>query len=469
MEKVVVSVDGTVASRAAVDWCAHHLRSHTTVIGVCGVSFLGEFVLGLPPFELSASRIGDCADTLWCEPLRVAGLRCTARLVHRRQVAALIEVARREGADLLVVGRQSHHGLGDIVFGKGFDHLVHSPPCPVMVVPATGPGHGATTETDSGCPMNSAIVDIDDPEAARTAWRWCADHLADRATVVVVGNADGPTGRTGSRLFDPSPARAEDDLTPARHATLKRGGAVEGLRVLPRHGVPIARLIAASEPDVVVVSQPEHTALTGLAHLVGADRLVRLIDGAACPVVILPSPVRPNLSPPRPAHGQPPLGGPGTHVLPGTGTGRGATDPSGGARSPAEPPARARGHKVGPRPVRPVPDGRHRSDGSRIGVGTEGAVRKNRSRPGNPRHVLPWHDPGPAPPNGGGSRIWTILRAVATMNPLLAGDAGFVHPGGATQWRAPASPWPQPPDRQRVTPSAVHPTSGHRHRSRWDG
>ena len=285
----------------------------------------------------------------------------------------------------------------------------------------------------------------------------------------MVGNADGPTGRTGSGLFDPTPARAEGDLTPARYATLKGSAGADRLRVLPRDGVPIARLIAASEPDVVVVSQPARTTLTGLAHLVGAGRLDRLIDGAACPVVILPSPVRPDLSPDQFADGQSPRDPPfiPTHVRAGTDARRGSADPSSGGRPSEERPARPRGHQFGPRPVLRVPNGRHRLDGSRIGVGTGGAVRKDRARPGNPRRSVPWHDPGLGP-NAGGSRLWTLLRSVATMNPLLAVDAGFVHPGGITRSRTHGSLWPQSSDRQRVMPSAAYPGGGHRHRSRWD-
>ena len=292
MDRVVVSVDGTAASRAAVEWCAHHLRPGVSVIAVCGVSFLGEFALGLPPFETSASGIGDCADTIWCEPLRAAGLRCTPRLVHRRQVSALAEVTRREHADLLVIGRQSRHGLADIVIGNGFDRLVHRPPCPLVIVPATDQRGAATTQPDAGS----------------------------------VGSA----GRSASPPLDPFPARAEADLPLNWCAALAADDHADDVRVVSSQGVSkLGRLMSSNEADVVVVDQPDHGSLSGLANFVGGGRLLRLIDSARCPVVILPTARQSASSPKQSPMVSGPLAAARTHA--GSGGSPGPSVSSGGA------------------------------------------------------------------------------------------------------------------------------------------
>ena len=131
MERVVVSVDGSEAGKAAVAWCARHLTVGTAVIAVCGISELGEFAVSMPPFELAEERIEDCFKTTWCKPLRDAGLLCEARLVHLRQAAALAEVARVEQPDALVIGQRPTG-----IFGGGkLARLLRRPPCPVVVVP----------------------------------------------------------------------------------------------------------------------------------------------------------------------------------------------------------------------------------------------------------------------------------------------------------------------------------------------
>ena len=107
MDKVILSLDGSKAGRAAVRWCALHLAPTTTVIAVCGIGEFGEFVLGIPPFDLPSSEadIEECVEHEWTEPLRQAGLHCEPRLVHRRQAAALLDVVALEQSDALVIGR----------------------------------------------------------------------------------------------------------------------------------------------------------------------------------------------------------------------------------------------------------------------------------------------------------------------------------------------------------------------------
>jgi len=241
---------------------------------------------------------------LWSEPLRAAGLRCSAQLVHRRQVSALVEVTRREGADLLVVGRDSRHGLADIAVGAGFDHLVHAPPCPLVVVPDIPWGDG-TTKGGTWHPMRRAILDVDDPATARRAWRWCTDHLSGGATVVMVRHQDEPTGRPAFWPLDPTGEWEQGDLSPGTPRF--EGGPVDGIQVLADPGVTsLLELIASQKPDIVVVSRRRRSRVSGLARVVSSGELLGLIDGASCPVVLLATSDRSESSRHRSVGGYPP-------------------------------------------------------------------------------------------------------------------------------------------------------------------
>ncbi|HMK11465.1 MAG TPA: universal stress protein [Acidimicrobiales bacterium] len=137
--KVVLSAETGQQGRAAQAWCTEHLGPGDSVVAVVGLSNLGELVLGVPPFDGLATEGELIAEVEYdfCRQLRTSGVLCQTRFVRRAQARAVAEVASEEDADLIVIGKRPHSRLADAVIGPVAAHVVHRPPCPVVVVPAS--------------------------------------------------------------------------------------------------------------------------------------------------------------------------------------------------------------------------------------------------------------------------------------------------------------------------------------------
>jgi nucleotide-binding universal stress UspA family protein len=138
MAKIVVGVDGSQASQAALRWAIDEaVTRNATVRAVhvwdwptIGTTRLARLLTDPDELEAQARRemdlIVDAADTdrLGTPVERV--LRCG------RPAEWLFNEAK--GADMLVVGER---GLGGIIIGSVGDQVAKHPRCPVVIVPAS--------------------------------------------------------------------------------------------------------------------------------------------------------------------------------------------------------------------------------------------------------------------------------------------------------------------------------------------
>ncbi|HKQ59007.1 MAG TPA: universal stress protein, partial [Candidatus Eisenbacteria bacterium] len=79
--------------------------------------------------------------------LRAHGVQVDARLGHGGAPAELARLVNESGADLLITGSHGHRMLQDLFHGATTSDLRHRVRCPVLTVPASGPGsaRGPTT------------------------------------------------------------------------------------------------------------------------------------------------------------------------------------------------------------------------------------------------------------------------------------------------------------------------------------
>jgi nucleotide-binding universal stress UspA family protein len=68
------------------------------------------------------------------QKLQGTGLKTEARILHGDPRVALVDTARTEGADLIVIGSHGRTGLAKLLLGSVASHVVTHAPCSVMVV-----------------------------------------------------------------------------------------------------------------------------------------------------------------------------------------------------------------------------------------------------------------------------------------------------------------------------------------------
>jgi nucleotide-binding universal stress UspA family protein len=88
-----------------------------------------------PDEEQLAAKLEQVTKELCAE-----GLKATLKIVDHvgpQPAHEIADVAREEGADLLVVGTRGHGALTGLVLGSVALRLLHVAPCPILAVPAS--------------------------------------------------------------------------------------------------------------------------------------------------------------------------------------------------------------------------------------------------------------------------------------------------------------------------------------------
>jgi nucleotide-binding universal stress UspA family protein len=144
LRRVLVGVDGSAASAAATRWAAQAVGDggEVVVLYATGTALIGQAAasaatgLGIfPPTRGGRKEEARRIIDQWCRPLRDCGVAYRTVMSDSDPVRALIDHARREDADLIVIGHQGDTGVLHRLMQGLSDHLIDHANRPVVVVP----------------------------------------------------------------------------------------------------------------------------------------------------------------------------------------------------------------------------------------------------------------------------------------------------------------------------------------------
>ncbi|MCE7004643.1 universal stress protein [Kibdelosporangium philippinense] len=138
---ILVGVDGTPASVAALEWAAAEgLRRDLPVLAAMVHLVAGQIMIGavpydaLPPHSVEAEH-ADCvrklADTV--ADADTGGVAINQMVVTGVPGEELAKLSHE--ADLLVVGSHGHNRFAEVVLGSVSSYCVRHSACPVVVIP----------------------------------------------------------------------------------------------------------------------------------------------------------------------------------------------------------------------------------------------------------------------------------------------------------------------------------------------
>jgi nucleotide-binding universal stress UspA family protein len=134
---VLLATDLSSTSAAAEDEALRlAARLHARLLAV---SVIDPGTLRLPGGRFSArvDQIRDqrehAAQALVARS-REGGVSCEFLVWEGDPGEAIVDAARAEQVDLIVLGSHGRHGVGRSIFGSVSDHVVRNAPCPVVVV-----------------------------------------------------------------------------------------------------------------------------------------------------------------------------------------------------------------------------------------------------------------------------------------------------------------------------------------------
>ncbi|PBC66248.1 nucleotide-binding universal stress UspA family protein [Streptomyces sp. TLI_235] len=143
--RIVVGVDGSPASKAALRWA---VRQAAMTGGSIDVLIAWQYPVGygwpapvLGSFDFTGTAQRILADAVTETVGTAPRVDIRQHVVQDHPAAALLKAAA--DADLLVVGNRGHGGFTEALLGSVGQHCVQHARCPVVVVRATEPEPGA--------------------------------------------------------------------------------------------------------------------------------------------------------------------------------------------------------------------------------------------------------------------------------------------------------------------------------------
>ncbi len=141
LERILVAVDGSPPSARAVAWSAGLSQvTGAEVIAVHALGLLEQDPEGnLVPAQPHRHEIQERFESIWCEPLRTAGVSHRFLLRDGEPVSVVLAVATDEAVDLVVLGSRGLGGCPDLLLGSTSTQVAQRAIVPVTIIPAAVP------------------------------------------------------------------------------------------------------------------------------------------------------------------------------------------------------------------------------------------------------------------------------------------------------------------------------------------
>jgi nucleotide-binding universal stress UspA family protein len=138
--QIVVGVDGSASSRAALAWAVRQAAlTGASVDAVYAWHEPPSYAYGygysvlLPVSDAAEKFASEVVNDAIAEVADLApGVEIRPVIVQDNAAQALLRAAK--GADLLVVGSRGHGGFAEALLGSVGQHCVHHADCPVVVI-----------------------------------------------------------------------------------------------------------------------------------------------------------------------------------------------------------------------------------------------------------------------------------------------------------------------------------------------
>ena len=290
---VVVGLDGSAESSAALRWAANLVGADGHVHAVAAVAPLLELAVAAVQIDSAAlvDQVERDLTTDWTADVRALGVPLETHVVEDEPARALIRRAEELDADLVVVGVHAKPKGAPRTLGRVTAHLIRESDRPVAIVEQGG--DRSLTEHPT------VVADAGHGPAAHAVVRWAAD-FADRhgtglSLVRAIPNrpAIGPDGLLDVLAFYVDRDMLRDwviedlfELADDIQASTERDLEIS---LSADQGPSGRRLIEASiEAGLIVVGRD---ASGDVGHVI-PKALHHVLVHAPCPVVVVPPPVR---------------------------------------------------------------------------------------------------------------------------------------------------------------------------------
>lgn len=280
---VVVGVDGSPESLAALDWAAAAAERHQTHLTVLSAYETARDPMPGVQAELKDLRVAS-EQALHQAEGRLGGARPGGRAPEfeiAASAAAHVLVQRSREADLLVVGRRGLGKVSRALLGSVSSTVVAQAHGPVVVVPFEA-GTGAPRRIVVGVDMPHEADRVLEPAFAEAELCGCALEVVRALDVSLLGDAMREYDSSGTSQRAATTEALEQDV---RKWSEKFPTVAVALSV---RGGPAASVLVdeTTSEDLVVVGGRRHHRVAG--RLLGSvtDRVVR---ESSCPVMVVRS------------------------------------------------------------------------------------------------------------------------------------------------------------------------------------